>query len=64
MDSAPAPRIPRSRRGRCPLRVVEVMPKRFAVIERLSGDVVEAGFETYEAGWAFIANHLDRRTDV
>jgi hypothetical protein len=40
------------------------MPKRFAVIERLSGDVVEAGFETYEAGWAFIANHLDRRTDV
>jgi hypothetical protein len=58
----PVPRIPRSQRLKCRYRVVEVMPKtRYAVIERISGNVVEAGFTTYEAGWAWIANKLDGR---
>jgi hypothetical protein len=34
------------------------MPGRFAVIERLSDNVVEAGFVTYEAAWSFIVNQL------
>jgi hypothetical protein len=37
------------------------MPGRFAVIERLSGDVVEAGFTGWESAWAWIANRLDGR---
>jgi hypothetical protein len=53
--------LPRTERRKCRYRVVQTMPTRFAVIERLSGDVVAAGFETYEAGWSWIANKLDGR---
>jgi hypothetical protein len=42
MTPAPPPRVQR----RCRYRVVGVMQGRFAVIERLSGDVVEAGFDS------------------
>jgi hypothetical protein len=52
--SAPPPRVQR----RCRYRIVGVMRGRFAVIERLSGNVVEAGFTNYEAGWEYIANRL------
>jgi len=55
-DVAPAP-PPRIQR-RCRYRVVGVMQGRFAVIERLSGNVVEAGFTSYEPAWSHIVNKL------
>jgi hypothetical protein len=51
----------RTLRRRCRYRVVETMPGRFAVIERFSGDVVEAGFAGWESAWAWVANRLDGR---
>jgi hypothetical protein len=59
-DIAPAP-PPRVQR-RCRYRVVgSGIPGRFAVIERISGDMVEAGFDSYEAAWSWIVNRVDGR---
>ena len=55
------PIVSRALRRDCPFRVIQTMPGRFAVIERLSGDVVEAGFTGWESAWAWIANRLDGR---
>jgi hypothetical protein len=57
---APAP-LPRSKRNRCRYRVVGVQQGRFAVVERRTDNIVEAGFDSYEAAWAWIANRLDGR---
>jgi hypothetical protein len=40
------------------------MPGRFAVIERLSDNVIEAGFVSYEAAWSHIVNVLLDGRDV
>ena len=51
-------------RHHCPFRVVATMPGRFAVIERLSDNVIEAGFVSYEAAWSHIVNVLLDGRDV
>jgi hypothetical protein len=58
-DETPPPRIPRHQRRR--YRVEELDIDHFAVVERLTSDVVEAGFESYTAAWTWIANRLDGR---
>jgi hypothetical protein len=45
----------------CKYGVVSLMLGRFAVIDRRSGDVVEAGFRSFEAGWVWIAQRLEGR---
>jgi hypothetical protein len=40
------------------------MPGRFAVIERISDNVIEAGFVTYEAAWGYIVYQLLGGRDV
>ena len=58
------PIVSRSLRRNCRWRVIATMPGRFAVIERMSDNVVEAGFVSYEAAWAYIVNQLlDGRHD-
>jgi len=52
------PIVSRSLRRRCPYRVEQLHPGRFIVVERMGGDVVEAGFVSYEAAWGYIVNQL------
>jgi hypothetical protein len=38
--------------------VVSLMLGRFAVIDRRSGNVVEAGFRSFEQGWIWVAERV------
>jgi hypothetical protein len=37
------------------------MPGRFAVVERRTDNIIEAGFDTFESAWVWIVNRMDGR---
>jgi hypothetical protein len=39
-------------------RVEQLDADHFAVVEPRTGNVIEAGFESYAAAWTWIANHV------
>jgi hypothetical protein len=55
------PIVSRHLRRTCPYRVIQPMPGRFAVVERRTDNIIEAGFESYEAAWSRIMVLLDGR---
>jgi hypothetical protein len=52
--------LPRAARRTCPLGVVKLID-RFAVLDRRTGTIVEAGFDSFERGWIWIAKRLEGR---
>jgi hypothetical protein len=52
------PIVSPSLRRRCPYRVEQLQPGRFIVVERGTGNVIEAGFVSYEVAWGYIVNEL------
>jgi hypothetical protein len=50
------PIVSRSLRRSCPYRVEQLQPGRFIIVERGTGNVVEAGFVSYAAAWSYIVN--------
>jgi hypothetical protein len=50
--------LPHKLRRDCRYGVVSLMLGRFAVIDRRSGTVVEAGFRSFEQGWVWVAERV------
>jgi hypothetical protein len=59
-DIAPAPRPPRYSNKRVRYRV-ERRDDCYAVVERLSGDLVQGGFTSDRAAWTWLINCIDGR---
>ena len=55
------PIVSRHLRHTCPFRVIQTMPGRFAVVERRTDNIIEAGFDTFESAWTWIINRMDGR---